>query len=163
MKTQKDVKIGIIVAIIGFAVSLLIVYIMAYNKSVSIDGWLGFFGGLFGSFISGMITFFVLYINRKDMRQDEIMRQKNAEMEKMEEYLRDAFTILRSGQGASVALSNFIFIKSMIKKEYQKMSFYKTVVQNEADLHNCTYTTVLKAEQTAYMQFIDYKHKYLES
>lgn len=163
MKTQKDVKIGIIVAIIGFLASLLIACIITYNKDVSIDGWLGFLGGLFGSFISGMITFFVLYINRKDMQQDEIMRQKNAEMEKMEEYLRDAFTILRSGQGASLALSNFIFIKSMIKKEYQKMSFYKTVVQNEADLYNCTYATILITEQTAYMQFIDYKHKYLES
>ena len=163
MKTQKDVKIGIIVAIIGFLISLLIARIMTYNKDVSIDGWLGFLGGLFGSFISGMITFFVLYINRKDMRQDEIMRQKNAEMEKMETYLREVFTILRSGQDVNVAISDFLFIKSMIKEEYQRMTFYTTVVKNEVDLHHGSYSTVLRTEQSAYEQFLDYKHKYLES
>jgi uncharacterized membrane protein len=163
MKTQKDVKIGIIVAIIGFLASLLIACIITYNKDASIDGWLGFLGGLFGSFISGMITFFVLYINREDMQQDEIMRQKNAEMEKMEEYLRDAFISIRSGQGQYAALSNFILIKSLIKQEYQKIPFYKTVAQNEIDLKNGMVATVINMEQITYKQFIEYKHKYLES
>ena len=66
---QKEVGLGVLITILLFVTSILIAMFIVKNKissNASNDGWLGFFGGLFGSFISGMITFYVLYIDRKD-------------------------------------------------------------------------------------------------
>lgn len=68
MKNKKEVGLGVLITILLFVTSILIAVFIVKNKipsNASNDGWLGFFGGLFGSFISGMITFYVLYIDRK--------------------------------------------------------------------------------------------------
>ena len=100
MKKQKEILLGILVSIVGFVVAVVVALLVVEStvlSKASNDGWLGFLGGLFGSFISGMVTFGVLYINRKDMEDGERKRYKMSEMDKMESYLKEAFNLLRIG------------------------------------------------------------------
>lgn len=92
MKNKKEVGLGVLITILLFVTSILIAMFIVKNKissNASNDGWLGFFGGLFGSFISGMITFYVLYIDRKGSREQIFKQQKVMEMNQMENDLRN--------------------------------------------------------------------------
>lgn len=118
MKKQKEIFTGIIIAIIGFVLAVIVAIVVVENEipsNASNDGWLGFLGGLFGSFVSGIITFLILYINRKDMLDDQIKRQKMSELYKVEEYLKEAFNFLRIGGEDKLAVTDFKLILSKIE------------------------------------------------
>lgn len=87
MKKQKEIIVGILILVVGFFVgiiSAIIVVESSIPSSASNDGWLGFLGGLFGSIISGLVAYFILYENRKDMLsiQIEQERQNNYQIRK---------------------------------------------------------------------------------
>lgn len=80
---NKEIKTGLSILLIGTIIGIIIVALIAesdYPSMASNDGWLGFFGGLFGSIISGGITFFVLYINRKDAKDMADENKKQTDM-----------------------------------------------------------------------------------
>ena len=69
MKNQKDLVVGIVLicALPGIIIGIIIIMIKCGILShVSSDGVLGLVGGLFGSLISGLVAFYILYINRKE-------------------------------------------------------------------------------------------------
>lgn len=89
MKKQKEIFIGIVILVIGLIVGIVVAFIVVESKipsSASNDGWLGFLGGLFGTFISGIITFFVLYINRKDTQKSIEDNKKETELIQLENH-----------------------------------------------------------------------------
>lgn len=115
MKKYKEIIIGFGILLVGFLAGICVAIFVVENNfhsNASNDGWLGFLGGLFGSFVSGMITFYVLYVNRKDMATDAIVRQRTAEMDRMEDNLRDAFSLLRIEEKLDTAESYFLIILS---------------------------------------------------
>lgn len=63
---------GIFAVVVVFILGMLIAFFVvenSYPSKASNDGWLGFLGAMFGSIISGAITFLVLFINRNDARK----------------------------------------------------------------------------------------------
>ena len=69
LKNQKDLVVGIVLicALPGIIIGIIIIMIKCGILShVSSDGVLGLVGGLFGSLISGLVAFYILYINRKE-------------------------------------------------------------------------------------------------
>lgn len=72
LKNQKDLVVGIVLicALPGIIIGIIIMMIKCGILShVSSDGVLGLVGGLFGSLISGLVAFYILYINRKDAQK----------------------------------------------------------------------------------------------
>ncbi len=83
---KKEICGGIVISIFLMLVAILTAIFVVENDVISKasnDGWLGFLGGLFGSFISGIITFYVLYINRRD--SEVAMQENKRETEKIQE------------------------------------------------------------------------------
>lgn len=82
MKKNRETIIGLGILLVGFLVGICVAIFVVENNfhsNASNDGWLGFLGGLFGSFISGMITFYILYINRKDADEEFEKNKKQIE------------------------------------------------------------------------------------
>lgn len=69
----KEVIYGVLIIfftiVIGVIVSIIIVE-NGMKSNASNDGWLGFIGGTFGSFLSGIMAIYVLYVNRKDAKKE---------------------------------------------------------------------------------------------
>lgn len=165
MKKHKEILAGIVISIIGFIFAILIALVVVESKvpsNASNDGWLGFLGGLFGSFISGMITFGVLYINRKDMIDGDIRRKKTSEMDRMESDLKDAFALLRIEGNIATAESYFLFIFSKIPNEYRETEYYKELSEVYHDCKNGKTQTALMFEKTVYKAFVEYREMYIE-
>lgn len=123
MKKYKEIIIGFRILLVGFLAGICVAIFVVENNfhsNASNDGWLGFLGGLFGSFVSGMITFYVLYVNRKDIETDAIVRQRTSEMDRMEDNLRDAFSLLRIEQKFDTAESYFLIILNKIPEKYKE-------------------------------------------
>lgn len=165
MKKHKEMFAGIIISAVGFILAIVVALLVVESKvpsSASNNGWLGFLGGLFGSFVSGMITFWVLYINRKDMEDGEVKRYKMSEMDKMEGYLKEAFNLIRIDPSDRLAVTDFLLILNMIEPSYQETEYYKLMQKNLNDC-NCQMTaTVLANEEETYGQFIEYRKHYIE-
>lgn len=82
MKKYREIIIGLGILLVGFFAGICVAIFVVENNfhsNASNDGWLGFLGGLFGSFISGMITFYILYINRKDADEEFKKNKKQIE------------------------------------------------------------------------------------
>ena len=165
MKKQKEILIGGIITVIGFIVAIIIAILVVESKcpsSASNDGWLGFLGGLFGSFISGMITLGVLYITRQDAIDGDKRRQKIAEMDKMESDLKDAFALLRIEGNIATAESYFLFIFSKIPDKYKETEYYKELHEVYIDCKNGKTQMALMFERTIYKAFVEYREMYIE-
>lgn len=82
LKNQKDLIAGIVlISFLSGIISVIIIIMTKYGilSHVSSDGWLGFAGGLFGSLISGVVAFYILYINRKDAQKSIEENRKETE------------------------------------------------------------------------------------
>nr|DAJ97252.1 MAG TPA: tail length tape measure protein [Caudoviricetes sp.] len=82
LKNQKDLVVGIVLicALPGIIIGIIIIMIKCGILShVSSDGVLGLVGGLFGSLISGLVAFYILYINRKDAQKSIEENRKETE------------------------------------------------------------------------------------
>lgn len=69
MNNKKEIQEGLKILLLGFIIGVSVAFCIVENNlpsNASNDGWLSFFGGLFGSCISGIVAFYILYINRKD-------------------------------------------------------------------------------------------------
>lgn len=92
MKKYREIIIGLGILLVGFFVGICVAIFVVENNfhsNASNDGWLGFFGGLFGSFVSGMITFYILYINRKDA--DEAFEKNKKQIDDIQSENRNEF------------------------------------------------------------------------
>lgn len=82
MKKNKEILLGVGILIAGFVLGISIAILVVESKvqsNASNDGWLGFLGGLLGSFISGVIAVYILYINRKDADNAAEENRKNTD------------------------------------------------------------------------------------
>lgn len=87
MKKQKEILIGIGILLLGLIIGITIAVIVVecdVPSKASNDGWLGFIGALIGSMISGLISFFILYINRKDTQKSLEENKKETERIQLE-------------------------------------------------------------------------------
>lgn len=165
MKKQKEIIAGILIMVAVFSIGIIVALIVVNSDIVSKasnEGWLGFLGGLFGSFISGMITFYVLHINRKDMTDVGTKQQKISDIDKIEAYLKEAFNLMRIDINDRLPITDFLFISYMIEPNYYDTDFYRTI---QGHLHNCEQRlneNVLRNEEETYKQFIEYRKLYIE-
>lgn len=165
MKKHKEILTGIIIAIVGFVLAIVVAILIVESNapsSASNDGWLGFLGGLFGSFISGMITFWVLYINRKDMTDGDIRRQKISEMDKMESDLKDAFALIRIEGNSTTAKSYFLFIFNKIPEKYRSTKYYQYLQEVFDFCKEEKIVSALALESKTYEEFVKYRELYVE-
>lgn len=165
MKKYREIIIGLGILLVGFFVGICVAIFVVENNfhsNASNDGWLGFLGGLFGSFVSGMITFYVLYVNRKDMETDAIVRQRTSEMDRMEDNLRDAFSLLRIEQKLDTAESYFLIILNKIPEKYKEEKYYKLLYEVYMKCKDREIQMAISAEIQVYRKFIDYRRMYIE-
>lgn len=165
MKNKKEVCFGIIIMTLCFIVAILVAILVVQSKvpsKASNDGWLGFFGGLFGSFISGMIAFYVLYINRKDMRDESIKQQKISEMDKMESDLKDIFALLRIERENITAETYFLFMLNKIPEKYRKTKYYSILSEEYNYCKENKIVTALTFEAEVYKTFMKYREMYID-
>ncbi len=165
MKKNNEILVGIVILIVGFVLAIVVALVVVESSipsNASNDGWLGFLGGLFGSFISGMITFWVLYINRKDIEDGDIKKQKISEMDKMGNDLKETFGLLRRKENIKIVESYFSFIYQGIPEKYRK-TLYATILFDicmacaKEDINK-----VLGTETLIYIEFFKYKKMYIE-
>lgn len=89
MKKSKEIVIGISILIIGSmlgVISAIGVVESTMISSASNDGWLGFLGGLIGSLLSGIVTFYILYLNRKETREIQNKQYKQIEYQNRKQF-----------------------------------------------------------------------------
>lgn len=89
MKRSKEIVIGISILIIGSlfgVISAVGVVESTMISSASNDGWLGFLGGLIGSLLSGIVTFYILYLNRKETREIQDNQYKQIEFQNRKQF-----------------------------------------------------------------------------
>lgn len=82
LKKNKEILLGVEILISGFVLGISIAILVVESKvqsNASNDGWLGFLGGLLGSFISGVVAVYILYINRKDADNAAEENRKNTD------------------------------------------------------------------------------------
>lgn len=91
--TQKHpVLTGVLLLVFGFIVGTLIAVLVVESSTPSKagnDGWLGFLGGVFGSMISGMVSFYILYLDRQ--KSEEIQENNRKETMAIQEKQRKQF------------------------------------------------------------------------
>lgn len=165
MKNHKEILAGIFISIVGFILAVIVALLVVENEvpsSASNDGWLGFLGGLFGSFISGIITFWVLYINRKDMMDGDAERQRVSEMDKMESDLKDAFALLRIKGNSTTAKSYFLFIFNKIPEKYRETQYYLNLQEVFNYCKEEKIVSALAFESKVYEEFVKYREMYIK-
>lgn len=89
MKRSKEIVIGVSILIIGSlfgVISAVGVVESTMISSASNDGWLGFLGGLIGSLLSGIVTFYILYLNRKETREIQDNQYKQIEFQNRKQF-----------------------------------------------------------------------------
>lgn len=164
MKRQREILIGACVLIVGFIIGILVAFFVVENNvpsKASNDGWLGFFGGLFGSFISGMITFYVLYINRRDTKEEIFRRQTISEMDKMENDLKEVFSMLKIENERNKASTYFLFILSKIPDKYRDTKYYKLLSDVYDYCKMKKFADALVFETKLCNEFLKYKEIYI--
>ncbi len=87
--SNKDILYIVVILLVG---SIIIPLIVLGLISIPLQGsvtndWIGFFGGYLGALISGLITLFVLYINRKD--NEEAKRNNTVDNEKTKNIIKN--------------------------------------------------------------------------
>lgn len=92
MKKQREILIGIGILIAGFTIGIIAAIIVVecnVPSSASNDGWLGFLGGLFGSVISGLVAYFILYENRKDTLNIQVEQKRQNDYQIRKQFVDD--------------------------------------------------------------------------
>ncbi|RHQ09200.1 hypothetical protein [Clostridium sp. AM49-4BH] len=77
MKRNRQIIIAILILVAFLTIAIATAFFFVkypLNVNGSSDGWLGFLGGLFGSFLSGIISIYILNVNRRDAEE---MTRKN--------------------------------------------------------------------------------------
>ena len=117
MKKNKYISIGILIIVIGFIIAILLAILVVgsnVNTNASNDGWLGFLGGLFGSFLSGVVAIYILNVNRKDA--EKVHQENFDKVEKIqEENHKDTERALQ--QNAN--MFNYRLAKEMVNNVYE--------------------------------------------
>lgn len=158
--------VGVLITILLFVTSILIAMFIVKNKissNASNDGWLGFFGGLFGSFISGMITFYVLYIDRKGSREQIFKQQKVMEMNQMENDLKEVFSSMKKDGDCVVATTYILLVLNKIPESYKDTKYYKLLFEIGEYSNEGQYFDALELEAKLYREFIKYRNMYIET
>ena len=166
MKNKKEVGLGVLITILLFVTSILIAMFIVKNKissNASNDGWLGFFGGLFGSFISGMITFYVLYIDRKGSSEQIFKQQKVMEMNQMENDLKEVFSSMKKDGECVVATTYILLVLNKIPESYKDTKYYKLLFEIGEYSNEEQYFDALELEAKLYREFIKYRNMYIET
>lgn len=99
MKKQKDIFAGILILFIVFFIGIVIAIIVVESNipsSASNDGWLGFLGGLLGSVISGLVAYYILYVNRKETINLQDKQKKQFEYQIRRQFTDNIVEILAS-------------------------------------------------------------------
>ncbi len=97
MKKQKEILVGIVILIAGFFIGIMAAIIVVESSlpsSASNDGWLGFLGGLFGSVISGLVAYFILYVNRKETIKIQDDQKRQAEYQMRKQFVDDIAEVI---------------------------------------------------------------------
>lgn len=165
MKKQKEIFVGIALLIIGFSVGILVALIVVNSNVISKannDGWLSFFGGMFGSVIAGTVSFYILFINRRDSFESQIRAIRRAEMDKMESDLKEAFSLTRVNDDSSMEKSYFLLILNKIGEKYKDTKYYHYILEAYNGCTNSKTDCVLVLEADIYREFLEYRKKYIE-
>ena len=92
MKKQKEIIEGTAILLAGFVIGIIVAIIVVESNipsGASNDGWLGFFGGLFGSVISGFVAYFILHVNRKETTKIQEDQKKQIEYQVKRQFADD--------------------------------------------------------------------------
>lgn len=164
-KKNKDIIIGVCILLIGIFIGSLIAVIVVESNapsSASNDGWLSFLGGFIGSIITGLISFYILFVNRRDVFQSQVESIRKSEMDNMEKDLKDAFSLIRIGGSDNVECSNFLFILNKIDKKYQNTKYFNNIFKVYNYCLEDKRITALFFEAETYRAFLEYRKQYIE-
>ena len=164
MKKQREIFIGLCILFLGFLLGIVVAVIVVesdISSNASNDGWLGFLGGIIASFVSSIMAFYILYINRKDAIRGEDIRLRIEEMNLLESDIKEAFSVAKCKE-YDVAKSRFLFIVNKIPVQYHGGNFYKYVIETYCALEKTPNSFSIALEADIYREFLKFKKEYIQ-